>query len=414
MKAGIITIGDELLLGQTINTNLTWIGKELSNQGVEILKSATIQDDSKEIVQTLDHFLKNVDVVIITGGLGPTNDDLTKETLTEYFNTKLVLNKEVLVHVENIFKAVGKEMLDSNIHQAMLPENCIVLENLEGTAPGMWFEKEDKIVISLPGVPYEMKSLLAKEVIPRLAKIFNFQESKYETLMVQGIGESFLAEKIKIWEDNLYAEGLALAYLPSPGIIRLRISSKNDKNSLSKIAAYTNELEKMLPQYVYGRNDESIFEKVGELLVNKKATVGTIESCTGGGIANAFTLNSGASNYFQGSLVTYSNDLKIKLANVSPNTLNSYGAVSKEVAIEMAKGGKEKLGVDYAIAVTGIAGPTGGSDEKPVGLVWIAIASSEKVIAKSFLFGTNRERNITKTQLYAANLLRKLLLDIVD
>ncbi|HLV43081.1 MAG TPA: competence/damage-inducible protein A [Brumimicrobium sp.] len=412
MKAGIITIGDELLIGQTINTNLAWLGSELGNAGISVYKSTSICDQEEAIIDALDDYINEADLIIVTGGLGPTNDDITKETLTKYFNTELELNNQVLERVRNFFEARGKETLDSNIQQAMLPKEALVIDNRHGTASGMWFEKYGKIIISLPGVPYEMKALITEEVLPRLKASFGVRGKYYQTLMLQGIGESFLAEKIEGWEKRIYEDGLHLAYLPSPGVIKLRLTSEKGTKEASKINTYFEELKKRFPQYVYGMNDESIFHVVGELLKKKHISLGTVESCTGGGIASSFIHYAGSSNFFKGGLITYSNDLKTKLAHVPEEILNKYGAVSKEVAKAMAVGGKAQLNVDYTIAVTGIAGPDGGTDEKPVGTVWIAIATPNGVIAQHFLFGEHRGRNIEKTELYAANLLRKVVLGI--
>ncbi|HZH85802.1 MAG TPA: competence/damage-inducible protein A [Brumimicrobium sp.] len=412
MKAGVITIGDELLIGQTVNANLAWLGKELGNAGISIYKSTTICDLEKDIIDALDDYLKEADLIIVTGGLGPTNDDITKETLSKYFNSDLELNTQVLARIRKYFESRGKEMLDSNIQQAMLPKDALVIDNRHGTASGMWFERRGKIIISLPGVPYEMQALITEEVLPRLKASYGVKGKYYQTLMLQGIGESFLAEKIEDWENRIYEEGLHLAYLPSPGVIKLRLTSDKGPKEAPKIKAYFEELEKRFPEFVYGMNDETIFEVVGELLKSKHISLGTIESCTGGGIARSFVAFPGSSVFFQGGLITYSNDLKMKLAKVSPESLEKYGAVSEEVVKEMALGGRKVLGVDYTIAVTGVAGPDGGSDEKPVGTVWIAIASPEGVVAEHFLFGENRGRNIEQTELYAVNLLRKTILNI--
>lgn len=412
MKAGIICIGDELLIGQTVNTNAAWLGQEFGKFGISVYKSTTIRDVKEDIIQTVDEYLKEADLTIVTGGLGPTNDDITKETLAEYFGTTLELNQQVLNRVQSFFEQRGKKMLDSNIHQAMLPKDALILDNLNGTASGMWFERNGKILISLPGVPYEMEALITEEVIPRIKASFGIKGNYYQTLMVQGIGESYLAEIIFDWERRIYSEGLHLAYLPSSGLIKLRLTSEKGTEDAEKIDNYFAELKRDLPQYVYGMNEETIFETVGNLLKKNHKTLGTIESCTGGGIANSFIAKSGSSAFFNGGLITYSNTLKHKLANVSLDTLNKFGAVSEEVAKEMAIGGKKELNVDYAIAVTGIAGPDGGTEEKPVGTVWIAVASPDGVFTEHFLFGEHRGRNIEKTQLYAANLLRKIILKI--
>ncbi len=410
MKAGIISIGDELLIGQTVNTNTAWIGQELGKFGISVYKSTTIRDLKEDILQTVDEYMNEADFIIVTGGLGPTNDDITKETLTEYFNTTLILNKQVLERVREFFEKRGKEMLDSNIQQAMLPKNALILDNLHGTASGMWFERNGKILVSLPGVPYEMKALISEEVLPRIKSSFGVKGNYHQTIMLQGIGESFLAEQIKDWERRVYADGLHLAYLPSTGLIKLRLTSEKGAKDAGTINDYFYELRKELPQYVYGMNEETIFESVGDLLKSRNATLGTIESCTGGGIASSFIAKSGSSAFFQGGLITYSNALKHKLANVSLVTLEKFGAVSEEVAKEMALGGKKILNTDYTIAVTGIAGPDGGSIEKPVGTVWIAIATPKGVFTEHYLFGEHRGRNIAKTELYAANFLRRLII----
>ena len=412
MHADIITIGDELLIGQTVNTNASWIGKELSAFGINIFRSTTISDTKGEILSALDESLHRSDLVIITGGLGPTKDDITKETLCEYFDTELVLREDVLRRIETYFKNKGREMLDSNIKQAELPKDCIVLDNELGTASGMWFEKNGKVVVSIPGVPYEMKALMTDKILPRVKSSFSVSGMYHQTLMTQGIGESFLAEKIEAWENRIYADELSLAYLPSPGIVKLRLTSKKGVEDADKIDRYFKELEKLLPKYVYGKNGMSIFEVVGKLLRSKRKTVGTVESCTAGAIANAFVQVPNASDYFQGGFVTYSNELKMNLVGVRSLTLENHGAVSEEVVKEMALGGLEKLGVDYCLAISGIAGPDGGSEEKPVGTTWIALATKDGVSATKFQLGTHRGRNIEISTLSAANLLRRHLLNI--
>ncbi len=413
MDADIITIGDELLIGQTVNTNASWIGKELALFGINIRRSTTISDERNEILSAVDESLRRSDLVIMTGGLGPTKDDITKETLCEYFDSELVLREDVLHRIEMYFKNKGREMLPSNIQQAELPKDCIVLDNDLGTASGMWFEKNGKVLVSIPGVPYEMKALMTKKILPRVKSFFSVSGMYHQTLMTQGIGESFLAEKIKHWEDRIYADRLSLAYLPSPGIVKLRLTSKKGIEDAEKIDAYFKELETQLPQFTYGKNGISIFETVGDLLRDKRKTVGTVESCTAGAISNAFVQIPNASDYFLGSLVTYSNDLKKALAGVRSLTLENHGAVSEEVVKEMAKGGREKLQVDYCIAISGIAGPDGGTDDKPVGTTWIALAFSDGVIAQKFQFGTHRGRNMEISALTAANLLRKKLLGLI-
>lgn len=412
MKAGIITIGDELLIGQTINSNAAWIGQVLSNQGVDLYRSVTIRDDREDILSVVDEYMQQADFIIVTGGLGPTNDDITKETLAEYFQMELELHEQVLHNIEQFFAQRGKEILPKNKAQAELPKDALILDNQHGTAAGMWFERKDKVLVSLPGVPYEMKAIMEDEVIPRLKSKFGVAGNYYQTLMTQGVGESFLAEQIEDWEKRIYADGLSLAYLPSPGLVRLRVTSKNGRDDAPLIQRYLGELQKKIPQYVYGMNDDSIFEVVGDLLRSKNSTLGTVESCSGGGIANRFVQQSGASDYFLGGLVTYSNKLKKQLAGVQEATLEKYGAVSEATVREMAAGGQSRLDVDYVIAVSGVAGPSGGTKEKPVGTVWIAIAHPEGIEAQKFLFGNHRGRNLEKTELYATNMLRKIVMRI--
>jgi nicotinamide-nucleotide amidase len=412
MQAAIITIGDELLIGQTLNSNAAWIGQELSNQGIRIYRSITIRDERQDILDVVDDFMNSADLVIVTGGLGPTKDDITKETLCEYFDTSLELNDRVLSRIKKYFEDRGKEMLPSNIQQAELPKGAIILDNDQGTASGMWFEKGGKVLVSIPGVPYEMKAIMTEEVLPRSKAKFGVTGNYHQTLMTQGVGESFLAEQIEDWENRIYKDDLFLAYLPSPGIVKLRLTSKKGATDAEKVENYFRELREKLPKYVYGMNGETIFEVVGDMLRKEQSTLGTVESCTGGGIANAFIQKSGSSDFFLGGLVTYSNDLKVKLAYVEQETLDSQGAVSEETVKEMALGGRKNLNVDYTIAVSGIAGPDGGTEEKPVGTVWIAVAHPKGVVAKKFLFGEHRGRNLEKTQLYAANMLRRVLLGL--
>lgn len=412
MQAEIITIGDEILIGQTIDTNSAWMGQQLSAVGIPIYRTTSIQDKKEEIISAVKDALGRSQLVLMTGGLGPTKDDITKQTLCEYFNTELVIDEEVLEKIKAFFAQRNKEMLDVNIQQAALPKSCTTIPNELGTASGMWFEENGNVLVSMPGVPYEMKGLMLNEILPRFLKDNGGTELYHETLMTQGIGESYLADQIEEWENEVLGKGLSLAYLPSPGSVRLRLSSKNGTKDKALIHSYLMQIESRFPKHVYGWKDISLEEKVGEILMNQGCSIGTVESCTGGGIASKLVSVSGSSSYFEGSIVSYSNELKHKLAGVKNETLSNFGAVSEEVVKEMALGGKEKLEVDYCIAVSGVAGPTGGTDEKPVGCVWIAIANKDGVNAKKFQFGTNRERNIQMTALSALNFLRILLLDI--
>lgn len=406
----IISIGDELLIGQTINTNASWMGAQLALNGIKVSHVVTISDTREAITTALEEAQKRSQVVLITGGLGPTKDDITKHVLCSYFDTKLVMDEAVLNHVESFFIKRNRPMLEVNKMQAMVPDTCEVLFNEQGTAPGMWFEKDNTIFVSMPGVPYEMKYLMEAHVIPRLIERFPLKKLVQKTYLTQGIGESFLAEKLSDWENQLRDEGLDLAYLPSPGMVKLRISSASGDQI--RVAYYGEELKKMIPIYLYGEEEETLSEVVGRLLQSNGETVGTVESCTGGAIMANLTSISGSSAYVLGGLITYSNDLKIKLAHVSAETLEDKGAVSEETVLEMAAGGKKELGADWCISVSGIAGPLGGSDEKPVGTVWIAIDGPERKLSRKFLFGTDRLRTVQMTVLTALNLLRCEILGI--
>lgn len=406
----IISIGDELLIGQTINTNASWMGSRLALEGMKVSYVATISDTWEAITGALTEAHKRSQVVLITGGLGPTKDDITKQVLCAYFDTKLVLDQKVLDHVESFFIKRNRPMLEVNKMQAMVPEACEVLFNEQGTAPGMLFEKEDTLFVSMPGVPYEMKYLMEAHVIPRLTNKYPLRKLIQRTYLTQGIGESFLAEKISDWENQLRSEGLDLAYLPSPGMVKLRISSASGDQT--RVTSYGEKLKKMIPGYLFGEEEDTLPEVVGKLLLQKEATVGTVESCTGGSIMAAMTSVSGSSSYVLGGFITYSNDLKMKLAGVSGQTLEDFGAVSEETVLEMAAGGKKALDVDWCISVSGIAGPLGGSDEKPVGTVWIAIDGPERKVSRKFLFGTDRQGTVQMTVLTALNLLRCEILGI--
>lgn len=406
----IISIGDELLIGQTINTNASWMGSQLASNGIKVSHVVTISDTWEAITTALEEAAKRSRVVLMTGGLGPTKDDITKQVLCSYFDTQLVLDQQVLNHVESFFIKRNRPMLEVNKMQAMVPKACEVLFNEQGTAPGMWFEKEETIFVSMPGVPYEMKYLVETHVIPRLTERFPLKKLVQKTYLTQGIGESFLAERLSDWENKLREEGLDLAYLPSPGMVKLRISSSSGNQS--RVAFYGEELKQMIPVYLYGEEEETLQEVVGQLLESRGETIGTVESCTGGSLMASLTSISGSSNYVLGGLITYSNELKMKLAHVNPETLEQFGAVSEETVLEMASGGKIELGVDWSVSVSGIAGPLGGTDEKPVGIVWIAIDGPKGKVSRKFLFGTDRQRTVQIAVLTALNLLRCEILGI--
>jgi len=408
MKAVIVTIGDEILIGQVVVSNSAWIAQQLHQIGIAVSEIVSISDTEEHIVQTLDRV--NANLIIITGGLGPTNDDLTKKTLTNYFNTRLIFHQNILDHVENLLVGRGIEVNDLNREQAMLPEAAEILPNRNGTASGMWFEKENKIIISLPGVPFEMKMLIEKEVIPRLIRSFDVDNIVHKTIMTQGIPESLLAMKIKQWEDNLPKE-MKLAYLPRPGIVRLRlsISGKDEKDIKIKIEEQVKKVQEYIPEAIFGYDDVDLEKIVGDLLKEKNRTLATAESCTGGNVAKMISSVPGSSKYFLGSIVSYSNKIKIQELSILEEIIEEKGAVSEEVVRLMAQNIKEKFQSDYAIAISGIAGPDGGTEEKPVGTTWIAVASPKEIISKKYLFGEHRGRNVTRASLSALNTLRLIL-----
>jgi nicotinamide-nucleotide amidase len=412
MQAEIISIGDELLIGQTINTNASWIGAELSLIGIPVKWGVAVADDQQAILQAVDLAMNRSELVIVTGGLGPTKDDITKHTLCQYFDTTLEINQEVLQRIELIFKNKNRPMLDVNLQQAALPKSCEVIQNFHGTASGMWFEKNGSILVSLPGVPYEMKGMMKDFLLEKFQQRFQVSAVYHRTILTTGIGESFLADQMADWENRIREAGLGLAYLPSPGMVKLRITSSKGETDAPQIEAFFEELKERMPQYVFGRENDTLNGVVGKLLKSQNKTLGTVESCTSGGLAKYITETPGASDYFQGSLVTYSNRLKKLLAHVQSNTLKTVGAVSEQTVAEMAVGGLLSLGVDYCISTSGTAGPDGGTEEIPVGTIWISVASKTKVISKKLNLGDNRERNVQMTIFASLNLLRCVLLNI--
>ena len=413
MKAELITIGDELLIGQTIDTNGSWLAEQLNLLGITVSQISSIRDNREHIISSLQNAQSRSELVILTGGLGPTNDDITKSTLCEFFDSELVLNEQVLEKIEAYFNSRSLKMIKVNSDQAMLPNNCQFLKNERGTASGMWFKKDGVDFISLPGVPYEMKGIFLDEILPVLKAQYSISTVVNKTVKTQGIGESFLAEIIKDWEKKLIDSGLKLAYLPSPGIVKLRITAfgNNEAELSARIDDSIENLKKLIPKYIFGYEKDRIEEVVGQLLKEKGSSLSLAESCTGGNIAHLITGVSGSSNYFKGSVVAYSNDIKQQVLNVDPKSIQQNGAVSKQVVEQMATGVRNSFKSDYSIATSGIAGPTGGTKQKPVGTVWIAVAYNEGVVSKRFNFGNNRERNIQISSLSALNMLRLVLLN---
>ncbi len=405
----LLTIGDELLIGQVVNTNASWMGKELNKAGFIIKQVTSISDNESSILQALDEARKRAKIVLITGGLGPTKDDITKHTLCKYFDTKLIFNEDAYKNLERIFKARGREVTPTNRGQAELPEVCVPLQNKNGTAPGMWFEKGDNIIVSMPGVPFEMKAMMENDVIPRLQKKYPATQIIHKTILTQGVGESFLSDMITAWEDALPSH-MKLAYLPSPGMVRLRLTAvSNDKDLQQQVERQVKDLLELIQPYVYGYDDETIQEIIGKMLLAKGQTISLAESCTGGYVSHLITSIPGSSGYFMGSIISYDYRIKTSELDISQDILNQYGAVSEPVVTQMAERIRKKFATDYSIATSGIAGPGGATPEKPVGTVWIAVSSNKKTIAKKFLLGTDRLRNIQVASETALNMLRKML-----
>ena len=406
MKATIITIGDEILIGQILDTNSRYISRALNAHGIVVAERTSIGDNRSQIVDTLDRALSQSEVVIITGGLGPTKDDITKHTLCDYFGSKLRYDEVEAEHIRTMLAARNIAFNDLNRGQAMVPECCTVLHNAHGTAPGMWFEQNGRVVISLPGVPFEMQHLIDEEVTPRLKSHFELREIVHRTMITFGIAESILAERIAKWEDAL-PDHIHLAYLPAPNVVRLRLSAYEveGKEVRHEIDNLFEELRTIIPDNIAGFEEASVEELVHNILIERGLTLATAESCTGGAIASKFTAQAGASAYFLCGVVSYSNESKSNVLGVEMSDIAQFGAVSEQVAMAMAKGAKAISGADFAVSTTGIAGPTGGSKEKPVGTVWISIATPDKCYAVLKNCGTDRSQIISRATAYAIAML---------
>ncbi len=412
MKAEIITIGDEILIGQTIDTNSAYMSQELNKLGVRVGRVTTIADEREEIVQALDEAFSRVDLVLMTGGLGPTNDDITKRTLCDYFNEDLVVNEAVLANISEYFEAKGKPMLQMNKDQALLPSKAQIVRNFKGTASGMWFEKEGKVAVSMPGVPYEMRHLMETGFISMIAQHFKTVPVFHHTVMTFGEGESFIADRVKDWEVSLAQENIKVAYLPSLGVVKMRLSAFGGEEEVlrEKVFRKAAELEELIPELVFGYNEESMQEVVGRMLLEKKLKLATAESCTGGYIAHLITSIPGSSEYYEGSFCTYSYKSKSDILNVDPQMIIDQGAVSQDVVEAMASGLFMQFDSDFGIAVSGIAGPGGGTEDKPVGTVWVSVGRENRFVTKVYYFGRNRLNNIHLTAMFALNELRLQLL----
>jgi nicotinamide-nucleotide amidase len=410
MKAEIITIGDEILIGQIVDTNSAWIGQQLNDVGIFVHQITSVSDNKEHIKKALKEASTRVNVVLITGGLGPTKDDITKHTLAEYFNTSLVFNQEAYAIVEQLFKSRGREVSEINRQQAEVLANCEVLINQVGTASGMWVEDNGVIYVSMPGVPYEMKHLMTNKVIPKLVALGGSQFILHKTILTQGVGESYLAEMIADFEDEL-PPNFKLAYLPSPGSVRLRLTASGDEISVTnKMNELVATLSNQIQSYIYGYDDDKLEQVVGNLLNKKGYKIATAESCTGGYIAHMLTSVAGSSSYYMGSTVTYSYASKSDLLGVPADVILKQGAVSEEVVLSMVEGVKKLYKTECAIATSGVAGPGGGTPEKPVGTVWVAISTPKGTFAKKLLLGENRLRIIQVAGLNALNMLRRELI----
>lgn len=406
MRATIVTIGDEILIGQILDTNSRYISRALNAHGIVVAERTSIGDNRAQIVETLDRALSQSEVIIITGGLGPTKDDITKHTLCEYFNSTLRYDEVEAEHIRTMLTTRNIAFNDLNRGQAMVPECCTVLHNAHGTAPGMWFEKDGHVVISLPGVPFEMQHLIDEEVMPRLAAHFELREIVHRTMITFGIAESILAEKISAWEEAL-PEYLHLAYLPAPNIVRLRLSAYEveGKKIGQEIDAQFEKLRSIIPDNIAGFEEATVEELVHNILINRGYTLAVAESCTGGAIASKFTAQAGASAYFLCGIVSYSNESKCNVLGVQMSDIEQYGAVSEQVAVAMAQGARAISEANFAVSTTGIAGPTGGSAEKPVGTVWIGISTPDKCFAVRKNCGTDRSQIISRATAYAIAML---------
>ncbi|MGI6047885.1 MAG: CinA family nicotinamide mononucleotide deamidase-related protein [Petrimonas sp.] len=395
MKIEIIPIGNEILIGQIADTNSAWMTAELTRQGFEIVAITTIGDQAENIIKAIDIAFSRADVVLMTGGVGPTKDDITKKTLCSYFNTELIFDENALQNINYLFAHKNYKLNELTKNQAFVPKNCTVIQNKAGTAPILWFERKSKILVSMPGVPFEMKTAMADEIIPRLKRQFQSTDYLKSTFLVSGITESALATQLEDFEAQL-PDNFSLAYLPSYGLIRLRLSAWGKEN-LSIMEIQKQRLKEALNEILVAESDEPLEALLGKALRSNNLTVSTAESCTGGNIAHRITLVPGASGYYKGSIISYDNNVKASLLNVDKSVIETYGAVSREVVEQMAHNVSEKLKADCSIAVSGIAGPDGGTPEKPIGTTWICTKMQNKIMTQKYQFGTSREENINRT-----------------
>lgn len=410
MLAEIITIGDEILIGQIVDTNSAWMAKQLNAVGIKVKQVTSVSDDAVHITEALSQAEKRANIILITGGLGPTKDDITKFTLARYFNMEMRRDPEVLANVEAIFKRSGRPMIDLNIRQADVPAGCTVIQNKNGTAPCMWFEHEGNIIVSMPGVPFEMMYLMTEEILPRLTKSFELPFIYHKTILTANLGESFLATEIADIEESL-PSAIKLAYLPKLGQVRLRLSTSgvNEQALKDEVDIYAQRIIARLKPYVVAEDDIAIEEAILAIMKENGLTLSTAESCTGGYISHLITRHPGCSAVFAGGAVTYSYELKASVLGVKEQTLQTFGAVSEQTVREMAEGAISHFNTDYSVAVSGIAGPDGGTDDKPVGTVWIAVANRRRTVARVFTFGNKRIQNIERSAISALSMVLNLL-----
>ncbi|RBQ03247.1 competence/damage-inducible protein A [Pedobacter miscanthi] len=414
MLAEIITIGDEILIGQIVDTNSAWMAKQLNLIGVSVKQITSVSDDEQHILEALAQAEKRADIILITGGLGPTKDDITKKTLAKYFNMGFRNDAGALEMVRQIFEKYNRPLLDVNIQQADVPDGCEVIVNKNGTAPCMWFEQNDRIFVSMPGVPYEMMYLMDDEILPRITQRFKLPSIVHKTILTANIGESFLAKEIEEIEDSLPAH-IKLAYLPKLGQVRLRLSAKGDNEAdlKAEVEVYAKQIIAKVNKFVVIDEDIALEKAILNIMKEKGLTLSTAESCTGGYIAHLITQHPGCSSVYWGGAVAYAYELKESILGVKESTLITFGAVSEQTVTEMAEGAIKNFKTDYSIAVSGIAGPDGGTEDKPVGTVWIAISSKHKTVAKVFNFSNKRIQNIERSAASALTMLLNLLKETV-
>lgn len=410
IRAELLTIGDEILYGQIVDTNSQWMSAELDKIGVRTIRKTSVGDNETDILQAFAEAESRADIILITGGLGPTNDDLTKPCLCQYFNSRLVLNEEALAELTDLFERRGRTINERNRNQALLPDKCQKVSNSVGTAPGMWFDKNGKVFVSMPGVPYEMKKMMEDFVLPEIKKRFPAPIILHQMIKTVGIPESTLADRIESWEANLPAH-IKLAYLPSLNQVRLRLTATGlDKATLEK--EIQEQMEKLFPiigEYIFGTDEENLEAVIGKMLLERKLTLAIAESCSGGFLSQMITSIAGSSAYYRGSIIPYHNDLKINNLGVKKETIEANGAVSEPTIIEMANRVRELFGASIGVATSGIAGPAGGYAEKPVGTIWIAFADGERTITRKLQLGKDRHQNIYMTSVNALNLIRQSL-----